>query len=213
MEFKSLDIKIDDGNELQIDSECNFNLSRIYIQGTNNSIIIHKALVYQSLFINFKGNNKKVIIQPSKKNISNLKIVSIRGENQKITIGEEFSCGGCEIQMNDGEESLTIGNDCLFSWGIKIRTSDGHSIVDLKTGKAINVPQDVNICNHVWVGEDVKFLKGSTIPDNCVVGSGAIVAKVFAEQNTVIAGIPAKVVKTGITWDRRRPYEYNKNLF
>jgi len=212
MEFKGLDIKVDEGNDLKLDPECNFNLSRIYIQGTNNSIIIHKALVYQNLFINFKGNNKKLVIKPSKKNISNLKVVSIRGENQNITIGEDFSCGGCEIQMNDGDESLSIGNDCLFSWGIKIRTSDGHSVVDLETGKAINIPQDVNIGNHVWVGEDVKFLKGSSIPNNCVVGSYAIVTKKFTDQHTVIAGFPAKVVKIGVDWNRKMPYDFNKTL-
>lgn len=111
--------------------------------------------------------------------------------------------------MNDGNESLKIGNDCLFSWGIKLRTSDGHSVVDLKTSKAINLPEDIVIGDHVWIGEDVKFLKGSIIPNNCVVGSGSIVTKKFSDENVVIAGCPARIMRRGITWDRRRPEEFN----
>lgn len=211
MDFKGLEIKIDDGNDLIIDPGCNFVLSRIYIQGKNNKIVISKALMHQKLFINIKGDNKSVVIGESKKNIIDLKVVSIRGNGQQVSIGSDFSCGGCEIQMNDGNENLTIGNDCLFSWGIKLRTSDGHSVVDLETGKAINLPKDVVIGDHVWVGEDVKFLKGSIIPKNCIIGSGSIVTKEFFDENVVIAGFPARVMKRGVTWDRRMPEEFNKN--
>lgn len=162
---------------------------------------MNRTLLYQNLFINIKGDNKFIHIKSGKKNVNNLKIVSIRGNEQHVTIGSDFSYGGLEIQMNDGNESLTIGDDCLFSWGIKIRTSDGHSVVCLETGKAINLPKDVTIGNHVWVGEDVKFLKGSTIPDNCIVGSNAIVTKSFNQNDkySIIAGFPAKIVKKNVT--------------
>lgn len=212
MEFKGLEYKVDDGNEVHIDSNCNFSLSRIHIKGVNNFVYISPALIYQKLFINLKGNGKKIIISESKKNIMDLKIVSIRGDNQSVFIGDDFSCGGCEIQMNDGHEKLTIGNDCLFSWGIKMRTSDGHSVVDIATNKAINLPKDVGIGNHVWVGEDVRFLKGARIPENTIIGAGAVVTKFFSDDDSfsVIGGFPAKVMKRGVTWDRRMPFEYNK---
>ena len=208
--IKGLETKIQGENNIFIDPMCNFSASRLHIQGEGNTVTIGRALSYQNLFINLKGNNKNITIGESSKNINNLKIVSIRGEKQHIFIGTNFSCGGCEIQMNDGYESLSIGNDCLFSWGIKIRTSDGHSVVDIATNKAINLPKDVVIENHVWVGEDVKFLKGSLISNNCVVGSGSIVTKKFKDENIIIAGFPAKIVKRNVTWDRKMPYEFNK---
>lgn len=195
-------------NNIEIDEKSIFKQSKIIINGNNNNIIIGKCNITK-LMINLKGNNKIIKIEASKKNINNLKITSIRGNEQTVTIQNDFGCGGCEIQMNDGKENLTIGDDCLFSWGIKIRTSDGHSVVDLNTNKAINLPKDVRIGNHVWVGEDVKFLKGSTIPNNCIVGSGAIVTKSFYEENSVIASFPAKIMKSNVTWDRRMPYQYN----
>jgi acetyltransferase-like isoleucine patch superfamily enzyme len=208
-DIKGLNIDADDGNFIEIEESCKFLASRIIIKGKNNKIKLSKALLYKNFIVNFSGNNKTVIIEDTAKNIVGLKIVSIRGENQTVEIGHGFSCGGMEIQMNDGNEQLSIGDDCLFSWGIKMRTSDGHSVIDIESGKAINLPKNISIGNHVWIGEDVKLLKGVVIPNNSVIGSYAVVTKAFENENTVIAGFPAKVVKESVQWDRRMPYEYN----
>jgi acetyltransferase-like isoleucine patch superfamily enzyme len=199
-------------NIIEIDEKSNFKRSKIMINGNNNKIILGKTLSYTNLIINFRGNNKVFKIEPSKKNINGLKFVSIRGENQRFIIGSNFSCGGLEVQMNDGNESFSIGDDCLFSWGIKVRTSDGHSVVDLNSNKAINLPKDVSIGDRVWVSEDVSFLKGSKILQDCVVGSRAVVTKEFTQPNCVIAGFPATIVKENIKWDRRKPSEYNNSI-
>lgn len=211
IKFENLALDVDDGNNLNINPECKFVTSKIIIKGVGNSVTISKNLLYSSLVINLKGNNKEIFISESEKKINYLKITSIRGRNQKVFIGTNFSCGGLEIQMNDGDEKVEIGDECLFSWGIKIRTSDGHSVVDIETNKAINLPKDVVISNKVWVGEDVRFLKGARIPENTVVGAGSIVTKYFSDEDShsVIGGVPSKVLKRGITWDRRMPYEYN----
>ena len=153
---------------------------------------------------------KKILIKSGKKIINQLKIISIRGNNQRITIGEDFSCGGMEIQMNDGDEQLTIGDNCLFSWGIKARTSDGHSIIDLESKQPINWPDDIEIGDHVWVSEDVKILKGAKIPKDCVIGASSVVTKKFSDSNCVIAGSPAKIVRTNVTWDHKMPSKYVK---
>ena len=193
------------GNIINISPGINFKRSKIVLKGNDNKIVINEAKSYQDFVINFNGNNKDVNIGTSNKNINGLKIVSIRGDNQKIFVGKNFSCGGLEIQMNDGYEVCTIGDDCLFSWGIKIRTSDGHSVIDLSNGNPINWPKNVYIGNRVWVGEDVRFLKGSTVSDDSVVGSSAVLTKPFDRKNCVIAGFPAKIVKENIQWDYKKP--------
>lgn len=208
MEYNNVQILNDgDSNIIEIAENVPFTTSRIHIKGNRNRILIGKANSITNLFLNIKGDSKTIIIGNSTKNINNLKYTSIRGNHQSLTIGENFSCGGIEIQMNDGHENCTIGNDCLFSWGIKMRTSDGHSIIDLNTSKPINYPKDITIGNHVWIGEDAKFLKGSSIPSNCVVGAYSVVTKKFEEEYCVIAGFPAKILKTNTNWDRRRPFE------
>ena len=211
MEIEGLSI-VDNGkdNEITIEEGSRFNASRIEINGNNNVIYIAKNREFNKLSVNFKGNAKTLHIDAGVKNINNLKITSIRGNNQQIKIGKNFSCGGMEIQMNDGDENCFIGDDCLFSWGIKLRTSDGHSIIDIATNKAINLPEDVVIADRVWCSEDVKFLKGCAVSSDSVVGSNALVTKKFDKTNVIIAGTPARIVKENIRWDRRMPYQFNK---
>ena len=96
-----------------------------------------------------------------------------------------------------------VGNDCLFSTEIVIRTSDSHTILN-ETGERINHAKDVIIGNHVWVGYRVLITKGVTLPQNCVVGTGSVVTKSIDKSGTVIGGVPAKIVKENINWCRER---------
>ena len=48
------------------------------------------------------------------------------------------------------------------------------------------------------VGQSV-ILKGSVIPEGCVVGAMTLINKQFEESNCYIAGNPAIIKKTGIT--------------
>ena len=48
----------------------------------------------------------------------------------------------------------------------------------------------------------VSSLKCAIIPNDCVVGTGAVVTKKFDKSNCVIAGVPAKVVKENISWSK-----------
>lgn len=211
--MKSLTTSIQGNNNLiDADDRSEFRNSSIIINGNNNTIILKNNNLIENLKIKLIGHGKIINIQKGIRNIKNLKITSIRGNNQKILIGRNLSCGGLDIQMNDGDEKITIGNDCLLSWGIKMRTSDGHSIIDLNTGEAINLPSNIKISDRVWINEDVKILKGVNIPSDVVVASGSIVTKSYMpyESNTIIAGIPAKTVKKEIKWDRAMPVLRNK---
>ena len=96
----------------------------------------------------------------------------------------------------------------MFSWGIYLFASDTHTIYDAKTKKLLNWGKEIIIEDNVWVAMDCTVLKNSFIAKNCVVGASAVVAGKFTEKNCVIAGNPAKVVKRGVAWDRRRPKEY-----
>lgn len=115
------------------------------------------------------------------------------------TIGE-----ACFYLSRTKHTKVKIGQDCMLSSGIIIRTSDGHKISD-KDGNMINPPQDVIISDHVWVGARSMILKGTEIPSNCIVGACTLVNKKFKEENCIIAGVPAKIVKRNINWDRNLP--------
>ena len=202
----------DESNIVFIDDNATFEKSSIKILGKNNSIIINESNIYRNLKIRLEGDGKSILIEPSKKNIVNLNIISHRGNNQIVNIGKNLSCGGLTLYLNDGDESITIGDDCLFSWDIQMRTSDGHSLIDLLSGTAINMPRPIKIGNKVWIGQNVFILKGAEINDESVIALGSIVTKKFEETNIVLAGNPAKIVRKGIAWNRMMPSEFNSRL-
>ena len=132
-----------------------------------------------------------------------------------VFIDENFSSNGVSISAFDGK-CVFVGKDNMWAAQVDCKNTDAHSILDLK-GNILNPSEDVFIMDHVWMAHGVRVLKGVFIGANTVVGTGAIVTKKFTDTNQIIAGIPAKVVKRGITWDRRsvplymKCQEHNKN--
>lgn len=131
--------------------------------------------------------------------------------NAKFTIKSDFSILklGASVTIMDATITLheagtiDIGDDCMFSGGIIMDVSDIHSILDASTMQRLNPPKNINIKSHVWLANGVSVLKGVTIGKNSVVGAKAVVAKDIPD-GCLAVGVPAKVIKTGITWDRKR---------
>ena len=55
-------------------------------------------------------------------------------------------------------------------------------------------PAPIHIGKGVWIGSNATVTKGVTIGDNAVVAAGAVVVK-NVESNTVVGGVPAKLIK------------------
>ncbi len=70
-----------------------------------------------------------------------------------------------------------------------LKRNDGGNYSDLIPSKPITIGKNC------FIGCNAIILKGSILGDGCIVGAGAVVSGVF-EPGSVIAGNPAKVVKT-----------------
>jgi len=113
----------------------------------------------------------------------------------KIILGSNVSFNNnCEIYCS---ESIEIGDDTIFSNNCVIRDSDLHKIV---TSKNPNT-KSIKIGKHVWVGTNSIILKGVTIGDGAIIGAGSVVVN-DVPPATLVAGNPAKVIKTNIRWER-----------
>jgi acetyltransferase-like isoleucine patch superfamily enzyme len=93
-------------------------------------------------------------------------------------------------------EYVEIGSDSIIAWDVFITDSDWHDV----QGSRKAMP--VCIGNHVWISHGVSILKGSIVPDGCIVGAKALIGNKFVDKNCLIAGIPAKVCKRDIQWSR-----------
>jgi maltose O-acetyltransferase len=54
----------------------------------------------------------------------------------------------------------------------------------------------ITIGDDVWIGAHAIILKGVALGDGCVVAAGAVVTKGDYQPGSILAGNPAKVVKT-----------------
>ena len=95
------------------------------------------------------------------------------------------------------EDSITIGDDVGIARKVTIMDSDSHSIVAENGKNIISAP--IIIGNHVWIGTNSKILKGVTIGDGALIAAGAVVTK-DVPPYSIVAGIPAKVIKENIAW-------------
>lgn len=185
----------------------------IRIDGDNNLVIIHEPIIFNNSILWVEHNNCKFKIGKSKYEISAL--FHLSAPNTKIIIGDNLSTGsGTQINgFSTSNTSVTIGNDCMFSFGVIIRPDDGHVITDNKTNKIINYGKNITIGNHVWLGEQCLILKGSNIPDNSIVGAKSLVNKNFSkndEGGIILAGQSAKIIKRNINWTRLPQWYFEK---
>lgn len=175
--------------------------SKIDCRGKDNSIQIGDECNLKHCIIHIVGNNNKIIIHNYVK--INYGEFWIEGDNNTIIVGEKtYIAGKTHLACTEGK-SIAIGEDCLFSTDVVVRTGDSHSILD-NSGKRINPALSVAIGNHVWIGNRAIICKGTSIPDNCIIGTAAVLTKPFEVSNAVYAGVPAKAIKTNVNWDIKR---------
>ncbi len=117
----------------------------------------------------------------------------------RVTIGAGTGIGGTLRLLLHEPGEIAIGTGCLFASEIDVSISDMHSIVDAATGQRINPAASVAIEDRVWVGVRAMILKGAHIQAGSIIGACSVVSGSIA-GNSVAAGAPAKVVRSGVTW-------------
>lgn len=121
---------------------------------------------------------------------------SIRVDSGNLVFGHDFYCNNsCFFSCSEG---ISFGDDALLGWNVNIRDSDGHTIY--KDGVKKNSKKAVQIGDHVWIASFVDILKGSIIPDGCVVGYRSCVTGVHPNRNSLIGGYPAREIQNNVEW-------------
>jgi acetyltransferase-like isoleucine patch superfamily enzyme len=113
-------------------------------------------------------------------------------KNAELKLGSGFFNSNVKIRCH---KKIEIGENVAISHDVTIMDSDAHE--GLWVGYEKTKP--IKIGNHVWIGTRAIILKGVTIGDNAIIAAGSVVTK-NVPSNTIVAGIPAKVIKTNINW-------------
>lgn len=109
---------------------------------------------------------------------------------KNISLGKQvFINSGCRFQDQGG---ITIGDQALIGHNVVLATLN-HDLDPRKRSNTIPAP--IIIGKKVWIGANATVLPGVTVGDHAVIAAGAVVTKdVLA--NTVVGGVPAKMIKT-----------------
>lgn len=176
------------------------------IIGGGNKVICEGSCYFDRTVIHITGNNNTIIFEDGCR-VGPKCSFWAEGSNITIRIGAHttFTHTVHFCAQEDGL-SIEVGEDCMFSNTITVRTSDSHIITDNTTGERINPGKNVKIGNHVWIAPNSIIMKGVTIGDNVIIGTNSMATKDIPE-NSLAVGTPAKVVKTNINWHRKSTFE------
>ena len=135
-------------------------------------------------------------------------------ENSKLMVEGDFNIySGAKIYVNRGAilsfgsgyinhnlnlscyAKIEVGNNVAISENVVIRDSDNHQLVN--NSKPITKP--IKIGNNVFIGMNVIILKGVEVGDGAVIAAGSVVNR-DVPPNTLVGGVPAKILKSSINW-------------
>lgn len=189
-------------------------LSRLFLNkshiklGNNVRIQALKTLTAEHTALLSIGNNSVIY--------ENARIEALG--NGQITIGENSIVGDARISSRS---KITIGKNFLTSWNVFIQDFDPHPVNSILRSKQVDhmatnffpsfgikpepipfefdFPQaEIVIGDNAWLGANVTILKGARIGDNCIIATGAVVIRGEYPSNSILAGNPAKIVKSNI---------------
>ena len=214
------------GNDIDIHPDDRGRI-HLHLVGQGNKIVIGKMRESRgTIHLSLAGNHCRIEIGEGL--IVSKKLVIFMGqdlphfgliENSSLSIGERTSFESGEIVTLNSNASISVGRRCMFASDTTLFHTDAHPIMDAQSGKIINKVRDMVIGDHVWIGNRATVLKNTHIPHDSIVGYNSVVAARYAHAAAedgkpggwIIAGNPAQVVKTGVTWDADSSQGYVQN--
>lgn len=119
---------------------------------------------------------------------------SLNDIGKGISIGDNVGIG--EFAYLGGAGGLEIGSNCIIGQYLSCHP-ENHNYQDINTLirlQGVN-RKGIKINPNCWIGSKVTILDGVTIGAGSIIAAGAVVTSSFP-ANSVIGGIPAKLLKT-----------------
>jgi acetyltransferase-like isoleucine patch superfamily enzyme len=117
----------------------------------------------------------------------------IRVHEGEVSIGAKTVIGQeCTISAY---QRVTIGREGILADRVMLIDFD-HGVVDVERPIRLQgiYKRDVRVGHNVWIGYGACILRGTTVGENSVIGTSAVVTK-DVPANAVVAGVPARVIR------------------
>lgn len=119
------------------------------------------------------------------------------GKGASLIIGNDFEVGANSLIY--AKSKVYFGDSVSISWDFQLTDTDFHFVKNIDTNESYANTKPIHIDNNVWIGNHVIINKGVFIPKGCIISSNSLVNKKFDEENCILAGSPAKVIKNRYT--------------
>ena len=162
------------------------------IRNPSRIFIGRKVIIDDNVVLDAKGIETGEIVIGDEVVISRNNILSCKGGF--IKVGNHTNIAqNCLVHS---EEQVSIGCDVIIAAYTYIVGGGNHDYgrLDIPIIRQPNLSRGgIKIEDNVWIGARVTILDGVTVHSGAVIGAGAVVTEDVPE-NSVVAGIPAKVM-------------------
>jgi acetyltransferase-like isoleucine patch superfamily enzyme len=121
---------------------------------------------------------------------------------------------GCKLRVHQGEvvigaktvlgqectvsayQHVAIGRECVIADRVMLIDFD-HGVVEVERPIRLQgiYKRDIDVGHNVWIGYGACILRGVRVGDNAIIGTSAVVTR-DVPDNAVVAGVPARVIRT-----------------
>jgi acetyltransferase-like isoleucine patch superfamily enzyme len=117
----------------------------------------------------------------------------IRAHEGVVEIGAKTVLGQeCTISAF---QHVSIGRECIVADRVMLIDFD-HGVVEVERPIRLQgiYKRDVRVGHNCWIGYGACILRGTTVGDNCVIGTSSVVTT-DVPDNAVVGGAPARVLR------------------
>lgn len=96
-------------------------------------------------------------------------------------------------------DNIKICHDTRIAWECQLIDTTFHYMRNMSDNSVTELTKPIIVGAHNWIGNRCNIMKGAIIPDYTIVAAGSLCNKQYDfPQYSLIAGAPAKLIKTGI---------------
>jgi galactoside O-acetyltransferase len=127
-------------------------------------------------------------------------------------MGDYCTCNYDCILHTASNGSITMGNDIMIASGVMLRPNPHrYDRADIAMNRQGNLPGQITVGNDVWIGAHVFIGRNINIGEGSVIGANSVVTHDVAPY-TIVAGVPAKVIKKRSRKDQdQKPLDASPN--
>ena len=182
------------------DGSARGSLTAVFVGDASNNVLVLGPNTDMHGQVFFHGHGGLIMIGSDMGQRSEL-TARLWSRDNLLVWGHKCTSNSVDITIEGDDTSVVLGDDCMLARDVNIRTSDEHAILELDGGRFLNPAASVHVEPRVWLGDKCTLLKGVHVGYGSIVGNSSVVTRSVG-RFSIATGIPARTVRTGVSWSR-----------